>query len=233
MTKTDPITVRIQPIDRTIADEKIHALFDKYSPVSYDNPRYEKDTPLNYCIITMGDKEAADTLIKEKNGSEWDKVKIKISIERKDPSGSTVNFSFRGLDKSEDDVKKYLKGYKVKSVERGVAKKGTLIGYTVNVVLKDMETANKVKTEFKNNEETKNYGLKFFKQTGSAVERCYICGTLGHSKKNCPEKDPAVPQVLKHKKTKAVSQSEKSVPEDKEQKKNKKGVKREKQNTKE
>ncbi|ELP86619.1 hypothetical protein EIN_290470 [Entamoeba invadens IP1] len=182
----------------------------------------KKDTPLNHCVITMGDKEVADTLIKEKNDSEWDGVKIKISIERKDSSGSTVNFSFRGLDKSEDDVKKYLKGYKVKSVKRGIAKKGTLIGYTVNVVLKNMETANKVKTEFKNNEETKNYGLKFTKKMGEEVERCFICGKYGHSKNNCTEKDTAVPQVLKHKETKAVSQLEISVSEDKKHNKNKK-----------
>ncbi|ELP83567.1 hypothetical protein EIN_002280 [Entamoeba invadens IP1] len=233
MTETNPITVRIQPIDSTMTDDDIHALFDKYSPVSYDNPRYEKDTPLNYCIITMGDKEAADTLIKEKNGSEWDGVKIKMYVDKKDPSRLTVNFLYGTLNKDEKDVKKYLKGYKVKSVERLISKKGTLMRSYLHVVLKDLESAIQMKKDFETREETKKYELQFITKTGEHINQCFICGKYGHKKADCPEKGKHAP-VIKTRDMKIAEQKHKKyVLKKKEQNKNKKGIKREKQNTKE
>ncbi|ELP92413.1 hypothetical protein EIN_333300 [Entamoeba invadens IP1] len=237
MTKTNPITVQIQPIDSTMTDNAIHALFKKYSPISCDNPRYEKDTPLNFCKITMENEEAVNTLIKEKNETEWDGVKVIIYFDKTDPSRSTANFLYKTLDKSEDDVKKYLEKYEVKSVERLITKEGTLMHGYLSVVLKDLDSAIKMKENFKNNEKTKKYNFKFITKTGEHLKQCFICGKYGHEKNDCPEKGKQIPVIKTHnmKKAEKIFQKKQEKRVERENRRNffKNEWRRQNQNTKE
>ncbi|ELP88629.1 hypothetical protein EIN_435350 [Entamoeba invadens IP1] len=212
-----------------MTDDAIHALFDKYSPISYDNPRYEKENVLDFCKLLMKNKNSAKSLVKRKNGSEWDGVKLTLSVQKRHSSGYIVNFIYKGLDKSEEDVKEYLKGYNVLSVERLIQKKGNLMKHYVSVVFKDIESVNQAIQDFKTNEETKKYRFGFITKTGDLTENCFICGKFGHLKDDCPEADKAVPKVEEQKEKKADDIKETQVPqvtEPKEKKKN--GVKREK-----
>ncbi|ELP90371.1 hypothetical protein EIN_015000 [Entamoeba invadens IP1] len=190
MSNPEIIIVRIQGFDKKVSDAEIKKLCDKYKPISYGISRFERNTDLGFFQVETKTEEDAAKLITAKNNTKWDKLKMSAKYLKTDTSKKIVIFGFHGLNKTEKEVREYLKDFSVKKVEKMIEKKGELNSSYVSVFVKDIATAENMIDDLNNTE----YGKKEITvvachENGKRFKPCFVCGKLGHNTNKCPQKE--------------------------------------------